>query len=240
MNTKLILNHGLSFSEYSDLRELEKQASKGWHLDKIVGAGLFFKLVKGPSEKVIYAIDYQNKPDKDYYAIFKEAKWDLVTSSGNQIHIFKAPEGTKPIYTNETSEKDKYKDVAKASGKLAVLGLTLLVLSIIAILFSLTYMKNLFIPSLIITIVSIFVFIFGFMPYVSFNLMSKGLIQPGFKKDSINHETITYSIIGIVNIVIGFMNFKENNLLIGSIGVIIGSYFMIKVILSKLRLANNN
>lgn len=65
--------------------------------------------------------------------MFKEAGWNIVISLGNEMHIFSAQYGTKPIYSDFKSNLGKYISMQNTVGKSAVysliVGIILIVLS---------------------------------------------------------------------------------------------------------------
>lgn len=69
-----------------------------------------YKLRKEESQDLIYNIDYQVQPNEDYFEFFEGANWTHVCSS-DHIHIFSAPEGTTPIYSDKESSLEKYTKV---------------------------------------------------------------------------------------------------------------------------------
>jgi hypothetical protein len=83
-------------------------------------AGLGYKLRKEESKDIEYSLDYQKEADDEYFAIFEAAGWSHVCSVGNEIHIFSAPTGTKPIYTDRPTTVEKYKREKKQMGKAAL------------------------------------------------------------------------------------------------------------------------
>lgn len=106
--TKRIMSGGLAFVEQKDMDTLRKMALKGWILKRFHGLGYEFE--GGEPEDVTYNIDYRNLKNEDpdeYYELFEMAGWEHVCSDGT-MHIFKAAQGTKPIYTDTETEKEKY------------------------------------------------------------------------------------------------------------------------------------
>lgn len=76
-------------------------------LKKLSFAG--FLLEKSTPEDLIYSIDYRLLKEgekEEYLALFASAGWEHVCSSYD-IHIFKAPSGTNPIYSDVESAEDK-------------------------------------------------------------------------------------------------------------------------------------
>ncbi|GIP36290.1 DUF2812 domain-containing protein [Paenibacillus sp. J2TS4] len=110
--TKYMMSSGLAFSEKKDMEKLRQKALKGWHLKKFRFAG--YELEKGEREDIIYSIDYralQPNEEEEYFEMFSHAGWTNVCSS-QDMHIFKAKKGTKPIYSDVESARDKLERLA--------------------------------------------------------------------------------------------------------------------------------
>ena len=116
--TKYINSGGLAFFENQDMRKLDEYAKEGWILESFTPFG--YKLIKVKPENIKYSLDYQKKVDADYFSYFEAAGWTHVCSGGNQIHIFSAPEGTHPIYTEKVTMFEKYETARKSMGKVAL------------------------------------------------------------------------------------------------------------------------
>ncbi|WP_392485965.1 DUF2812 domain-containing protein [Haloimpatiens sp. FM7315] len=194
MEHKYVMVGGLAFSENSDMKKLENYASKGWILQDIVG-GFFYKLKKDKPQSIIYSLDYQNNADEEYFSIFKEAGWNLVVSGGG-MYIFSAPAGTKPIYSNSKSEIDKYVR-AKNSSKKGVIFSLAMCLPILAFIFlSAIYIKFLFPVSIILLMIDVVVFVFSFMPYLSYKSRIKNCGEK-YELTSNKIQAIVFGLIGI-------------------------------------------
>ncbi len=115
---KYIANGGLAFFEEKEMKKLAEYAKEGWVLEKFAGLG--YKLRKGEPQDIEYALDYQKGADDEYFAFFEAAGWSHVCSAGNEIHIFSAPTGTKPIYTDKPTTVEKYEREKKQMGKVAL------------------------------------------------------------------------------------------------------------------------
>lgn len=115
---KYVSSGGLAFYEEKEMLELAKYAKEGWILEKFAGLG--YKLRKGEPQDIVYSLDYQNGADEEYFAIFEAAGWSNVCSAGNEIHIFSAQTGTKPIYTDKPTIVEKYEREKKQMGKTAL------------------------------------------------------------------------------------------------------------------------
>ncbi|MFN5927243.1 MAG: DUF2812 domain-containing protein, partial [Roseiflexaceae bacterium] len=61
--TRREIGSGLAFAEEHDLQRLATWAAEGWRLSRI--SGMFMILEQAPPEQVVFAIDYQDKPDPE-------------------------------------------------------------------------------------------------------------------------------------------------------------------------------
>lgn len=129
--TKYMMSGGLAFTEASDMKKLRKKSLQGWHLKKFSMLG--YRLEEGKPEDVIYTIDYRFLDEEnktEYFELFRVAGWEHVCSEYN-MHIFKAPKGTKPIYTDKDTTKEKYKSLIKPIQKLTIMSAVMLFLFLI-------------------------------------------------------------------------------------------------------------
>ncbi|MFE8700070.1 DUF2812 domain-containing protein [Cytobacillus sp. FJAT-54145] len=115
--TKYILCWGLAFSEERDMKRLGNYAKDGWFLEKLTPFG--YRLKRGKPQQIEYSLDYQNNPDQEYFLFFKETGWFHVCSIGEEIHIFQAPSGTKPIYSDQSTKIEKYAREQRQIAKVA-------------------------------------------------------------------------------------------------------------------------
>ena len=107
--TKYVVSGGIAFSEKKDLQVLKKFAAEGWIVKRYKRMG--YELENRSPELVDYSIDIRNlayeDEDKDeYFAMFEFAGWEHVCSRYD-THLFKAPVGTTPIYSDTSSKADK-------------------------------------------------------------------------------------------------------------------------------------
>lgn len=126
--TKYMMSRGLAFSEASDMKRLRKKSLQGWHLNKFSFLG--YRLERGNPQDVIYTIDYRLLNEKDapeYFEMFSFTGWEHVCSDYN-MHIFKAPKGTKPIYSDVNTMKDKYSRLINPIQKVTVISCIILIL----------------------------------------------------------------------------------------------------------------
>lgn len=168
MKTKYVSNGGLAFSEKRDIKKLEKLAAEGWLFKAFAFGGFFYKLVKGPQQELTYTMDFQSKPDAEYFDIFASTGWHHITSCGNQVHVFSAPKGTPPIYSGNEINEGKYEEITSGSGKLAIFSLLALVTLSVLTKISKAHFEFMFFPLMIAAVVSYIAFVFSFMPYVAY------------------------------------------------------------------------
>lgn len=178
MKNKYVMIGGLAFSEESDLEKLRKYAKEGWILDKIVG-GFFYKLRKAEPQNIVYSLDYQNEANEEYFAIFKEAGWTPVVSVENQMYIFSAQEGTKPIYSDSKTEIDKYikmrNQMKKGSIVFSIIGVVLIALLVLSFMF----IRPISIILELLLVIDFVVFVFSFMPYIAYSSRIKQMKKYG-------------------------------------------------------------
>ena len=167
---KYIPSGGLAFYEEKEMKKLAKHAKEGWMLEKFAGLG--YKLRKEEPSDVEYSLDYQKEADDEYFTFFEAAGWSHVCSAGNEIHIFNAPTGTKPIYTDRPTTIEKYEREKKQMGKAA---LPFFISTVVFWLLSVS--SNLgWVPESItylfqgLGIVSLIILIFPGLPYLSYQL----------------------------------------------------------------------
>ncbi|ARW08869.1 hypothetical protein S101359_03891 [Bacillus atrophaeus] len=106
---KYMMSEGLAFSEEKDMKKLSDRASKGWVLDSFAFMG--YKLKKAAPRNLIYSIDYHDVGEEslaEYTEMFEAAGWERVCSSQG-MHIFSAEPGTSPIYSDQSTMREKYK-----------------------------------------------------------------------------------------------------------------------------------
>lgn len=166
MKNKYVMIGGFAFSEDSDMKKLRDYAKKGWILEGITG--LFYKLRKDKPQDIEYSLDYQDEATKEYFDLFTEAGWRHVVSSGNEVHIFSASVGTKPIYTERASEMEKYLSARNQMKRGSIYSLIALIILAVLSFVSAIFIKPIFIPVFLLLALSIFPFTFTFMPYLAY------------------------------------------------------------------------
>lgn len=111
--TKYIMSGGLAFSEQKDMEKLSTFSRKGWHVKNFSFLG--YTLEQGEPASYIYSIDYRTVENDldEYYELCANAGWSLVDSQGD-FHLFRAKPNTMPLYTDEETTAEKYKNSAKS------------------------------------------------------------------------------------------------------------------------------
>ncbi|TCI36415.1 DUF2812 domain-containing protein [Exiguobacterium sp. SH4S7] len=118
MNRKYMASWGLAFAEEREMEKLGRMAARGWHLEKFAPLG--YTLVEGEPVDVQYSLDYRKRPDEDYFELFRASGWEHVTSSGDEIHVFKGSPDARPIYSDRETTHEKYAQVEGQMGKVAL------------------------------------------------------------------------------------------------------------------------
>lgn len=111
--TKYIASNGIAFSEATDLKILSHYAKEGWIVKRFKTMG--YELEKGDAADLIFSIDVRNLNEQDfdeYIEIFDMAGWTYIDSQGD-MHLFQSTPGTKPIYTDKQSKKEKQQRMRK-------------------------------------------------------------------------------------------------------------------------------
>ncbi|WP_075312919.1 DUF2812 domain-containing protein [Bacillus wiedmannii] len=154
--TKYITSNGIAFSEEKDLKKLRKYAAKGWIVKRFKRMG--YELEKGVAEDVIFSLDIRELGEnelEEYIGMFELAGWEYICSSYN-MHLFKAKPGTKPIYTDKETKREKIKNVRKPVISTVAISTALLIVSYIVYSISSgllsTIFEIVFLVSLVITV----------------------------------------------------------------------------------------
>lgn len=212
--------NGFAFSEEKDMKALGDYAQKGWLLEGI-SSGLFYKLRKGEPENLVYSLDYQEDDNEEYYSLFREAGWKKVLSRG-EVHIFSAPAGTKPIYSDNKSERYKYEAMKEKSGRGALYSLLTMILLLLGMMLSIIYFKPIFLLLFALFIIDMVMFVFNLLPYLLYKARLKN------KRDSTNRILgITYGFCGIIFFIFALGDALDKNPL--GIIALVASILCIKV-----------
>ena len=190
------------------MKRLKNYASQGWILEDIIG-GFFYKLKKDKPQDIVYNLDYQTDVNEEYLTIFKEAGWKLVVSVENQMHIFSAEAGIKPIYSDCESEIDKYTRMRNRTRKGTIYSLIVAIALICLLVASVNFLRSTFLIIFGLLIIDICVFIFNYMPYLAYNSRIKK-IQKDYrcKSEIINGKVLgkIYVFSGVIFLVLGILN----------------------------------
>lgn len=213
MKSKYVMISGFAFSEESDMEKLKNYAREGWILEDIVG-GFFYKLKKDEPQDIVYSLDYQSEANEEYFTIFEEAGWKSVVSIENQMHIFSAGAGTKPIYSDSKTEIDKYIRVRNSVRKGTIYSLIIGIALIALLAVSVIAIRPVFMIIFGLLIIDIFVFIFNFMPYLAYNSRIKQIKKYGkCKSSTINYKSMwkIHGFLGIMLLVFGIIDLIEKS-----------------------------
>ncbi|GGH36671.1 DUF2812 domain-containing protein [Paenibacillus segetis] len=119
---RYIISWGTAFAEQKEMQKLGRLAQQGWQLESFSFLG--YRLRKAEPQDLIYEIDYhtiQPSDMDDYVETFVAAGWNHVCSAGARIHVFSAPTGTAPIYSDRNTSYEKYSRTAKSVGIIALI-----------------------------------------------------------------------------------------------------------------------
>lgn len=110
------------WGEEYDMERLSLEAKKGYIVEKL---GIRYTLRYQKPENLIFAIDYRNHPDDEYFELIKKSGWTHVDSL-DYIHLFKAPLGTAPLYTDTATQIEKYTQETRRMGQYSLAAILLL------------------------------------------------------------------------------------------------------------------
>ncbi|WP_058300573.1 DUF2812 domain-containing protein [Gorillibacterium timonense] len=131
--TRYIPSMGLAFAEESEMRKLSQLAAQGWLFESFAFLG--FRLRRGEPQMLEYCLDMHSvdKGDlEEYWETFRSAGWKPICSSSG-MHIFSAAPGTKPIYSERTTHREKYKRMSRVTGWSALIALLLFAIFVIVV-----------------------------------------------------------------------------------------------------------
>ena len=112
------MSNGLAFGEELDMKMCEEFAAKGYRLVGFTKKG-YYKFERAEPEKCCFSVDYAGKKlnaDElnEYITIFESGGWTYACGYYD-IHWFRAPKGTTPIYTDNESLVLKYKVMRRSA-----------------------------------------------------------------------------------------------------------------------------
>lgn len=175
---KYMMSSGLALSEHKDMKKLEQQAGKGWHLEQFGFMG--YKLKRGQPASMQYELDYRVRPDSDYFQLYQDAGWQHVCSEEETTHIFCAPPETKPLYTKQQDKQDVYQQQKQQFGRWALVSLVffLLLVTVLWLLSSLFPSSLWFsVIDTVVTMLALMPLIFTALPYFGYTFKVHQLQQ---------------------------------------------------------------
>lgn len=95
--TRIELIAGLACCADEDLHRLSQWAAEGWHVVEV--RRMYVVLERTHPAQVVFAVDYQHHPDAEYFGLCRMAGWTHVVSLSQSIHLFKAPMGTRSLFS---------------------------------------------------------------------------------------------------------------------------------------------
>lgn len=164
---KYKMSNGLAMMPERDMKLLKDMSRKGWHL---VGMnGIFYRFEEGKSCDYDYALNTEMEIDKDMLSFYEASGWSPVVI-GPGYQIFRAKEGTAPIFSDVDSEEGVLQRNQKMSGKWAsIFGILLAIWFITTSVFELGFI------AVMIMVVLVICFVFAFFPFVGFSRSLKKL-----------------------------------------------------------------
>ena len=126
-NTRYITSNGLAFSEEKEMRKLARLAAEGWLLESFAFLG--YRLRRGEPQELVYSLDMQRVDPGDwqeYREVFEAGGWRHVCSAGEEMHVFAAPPGTPPIFSDRSTRREKYERMSRITGWSAMISLPVL------------------------------------------------------------------------------------------------------------------
>lgn len=158
---------GLAIMPERDMKLLKDMSKKGWHLAGM--KGFLYRFEEGEPCDYDYTLNTEMKIDKDMLSFYEASGWcPVVISPGYQI--FRAKEGTTPIFTDRDSEEEVLQRNQKMSGKWAsVFGILIIVWSIAENVIDLGFITVMVMIALYIC------FVFTFFPFVGYSRSLKKL-----------------------------------------------------------------
>lgn len=116
---------GLAMAPEKDMRMLARMSRKGWHFAGMKGV-FEYKFEKGEPHNYQYALNMEMETTPEMLELYEKSGWKpIVAVPGAQI--FRAEEGTAPIFSDASSEIEMLSANRKWCGKWAfVCGLLLI------------------------------------------------------------------------------------------------------------------
>lgn len=158
---KYRISNGLAIMPERDMKLLKDMSKKGWHL---VGMkGFFYRFEEGEACDYDYTLNTELEIEKDMLSYYEASGWcPVVIGPGYQI--FRAKEGTTPIFSDRDSEEEVLQRNQKLSGKWASFFGILLIVWFLA-----TDVIDLGFITVIVMVALIIGFVFTFFPFMGFS-----------------------------------------------------------------------
>ncbi len=138
-----------------EARWLEAMAARGWRLEKV--RLFFYEFVEAEPQDLLYYIDLKfagKATDAEYEAIFKDAGWNLVCSSGLWRYFVTVP-GNK--YANVYSDNDSLLKKFRALVLVHITSLVLLLTNLSILSKRIALAQNLFLELLMLLVFLLFI-----------------------------------------------------------------------------------
>lgn len=129
---KYRVSNGLAVMPDSDMKMLHKMSLKGWHVTGM--SGIHYRFEQGEPHSYIYNLNMEKEADEEMLALYKASGWEpLIIGTG--LQIFRAEEGTTPIFSDAQSKIEVLEDRRKFYGKATIIIAILLIAAFLATLF---------------------------------------------------------------------------------------------------------
>jgi len=117
-NCKYIIGSGVAISPDKDMALLKKMSKQGWHMSGILL--WWYRFEKGEPADYDYASNMESKVTKNMISIYEESGWlPIVAVDG--IQIFRAKEGTTPIFSDLESEIEVLEEIKRDTLKSGII-----------------------------------------------------------------------------------------------------------------------
>lgn len=154
---------GLAISPEKDMQLLKDMSKKGWHLSGMSAFGFLYRFEQGEPCDYDYALNMEKELDQDMLAYYEASGWSpIVVYSG--LQIFRAKEGTTPIFTDQESEEELIRRNKKTYGIWA----SIFALLLVGWIFLIGFLDLMPIIDLVILTALIICFLFTFLPFLGF------------------------------------------------------------------------
>ncbi len=155
---KYRMGNGLAISPEKDMQMFAEMSAKGWHLKE--NLGLWFRFAKGEPHRYIYALNMDEDTDETMYETYAQCGWTAVIKDKG-LHIFRAEEGTPPIFSDAESKCEVLEKERRKFGICAIVwGIITVILLIV------TVMTGSWIP-MIFTLICLTNTIFALFPFLA-------------------------------------------------------------------------